>query len=488
MTFQNFPRARSVAFAALLMAGTALGGIGLVRSGQAVETPAVAAPAVVATPLAGLPSFAPLVSRVRPAVVTITATARADAAGAQGGAQAGPQFGIPGGREGQRPVRALGSGFIVDADGTIVTNNHVVREATSVMVTLDDGRELPARILGRDARTDIAVLKVDAGVALPWLALDNSDNARPGDWVVAVGNPFGLGGSVTAGIVSARGRNIGQGPYDDFLQVDAAINSGNSGGPLFSMEGSVVGVNTAIYSPNGGSVGIGFAIPSNQVRQVVADIRANGRVDRGWLGAASQSLTPALAQGLGLTGVTGALVGDVVPSSPAAQAGLRGGDVVVAVDGQPVPDSRTLARVVGGARPGAAVTLTVRRGNETRELQATLARLEDRADAAQGNGKPGAPSPQSGRLGLALAPLDEGARRELQVPAGTEGAVVMNVRPGSPAAEAGLRPGDVITAVGSTAVRDPAATVEALRGVSGPAALRVLRAGTSMYVAVPPAA
>ncbi len=472
MTFKTSSRARRAAFAALLMAGTALGGIGLVRSGQAVETPAVSAPAVVAAPMAGLPSFAPLVSRVRPAVVTITATARAEAS--------------PLGQDMQRPMRGLGSGFIVDADGTIVTNNHVVRDATSVMVTLDDGCELPARILGRDARSDIAVLKIDAGAALPWLALDNSDNARPGDWVVAVGNPFGLGGTVTAGIVSARGRNIGQGPYDDYLQIDAAINSGNSGGPLFSMEGSVVGVNTAIYSPNGGSVGIGFAIPSNQVRQVVADIRANGRVDRGWLGAASQSLTPALAQGLGLVGVTGALVGDVVPNSPAAQAGLRGGDVVVAVDGQPVPDSRALARVVGGARPGAAVTLTVRRGAETKELQATLARLEDRADAAQGNGgKPGAQSrPQSGRLGLALAPLDEAARRELRVPAGTEGAVVTTVRPGSPAAEAGLRAGDVITAVGTTPVRDAAAAAEALRGVTGTAALRVLREGTAMYVAV----
>ena len=476
MTIKTSSRARRAAFAALLMAGTALGGFALVRSGQAVEaqapSPALAAPAVVASPMVGLPSFAPLVSRVRPAVVTITATARADGA-------------APFGPEGQRPMRALGSGFIVDADGTIVTNNHVVREASSVMVTLDDGRELPARILGRDPRTDIAVLKVDAAAPLPWLALDNSDNAHPGDWVVAVGNPFGLGGSVTAGIVSARGRNIGQGPYDDYLQVDAAINSGNSGGPLFSMEGSVVGVNTAIYSPNGGSVGIGFAIPSNQVRQVVADIRANGRVDRGWLGAASQPLTPALAQGLGMVGVTGALVGDVLPNSPAAQAGLRGGDVVVAMDGQPVPDSRSLARVVGGARPGAAVTLTVRRGAETKQLQATLARLEERAEGGPGNGKPGAPArQQSGRLGLALAPLDEAARRELQLPDGTEGAVVASIRPGSLAAEAGLRPGDVIIAVGNTTVRDAASAAEALRGVSGPAALRVLRGGSALYIAV----
>ncbi len=490
----NSSRPRRMAFAAILMAGTALGGLGFVTRGQAVETPAIAGPAVAAPALPNLPSFAPLVSRVRPAVVTITATSRGENSDEGSpfppNSPQGRQFRGMMGEGAPRPVRALGSGFIVDADGTIVTNNHVVREATSVMVTLDDGRELPARIMGRDARTDIAVLKIDAGAALPWLNLDNSDNAHPGDWVVAVGNPFGLGGSVTAGIVSARGRNIGQGPYDDFIQVDAAINSGNSGGPLFGMDGGVVGVNTAIYSPNGGSVGIGFAIPSNLVRQVVADIRTNGRVDRGWLGAASQPLTPALAGGLGLVGVTGALIDDVQPQSPAERAGLRGGDVITAVNGQAVGDSRGLARAVGGSRPGAAVTLTVRRGSATQELQATLARMEDRAEAnaaaGPGTGKPGAQAPQqNGRLGLALAPIDEGARRELRLPQGAEGAMVVGVRPGSVAAEAGLRQGDVITAVGNTQVRGPAAAVEALRGNNGPMALRVLRGGSSLYLAVP---
>ena len=308
--FRN--RRRNAAFAAVLLAGTALGGVatgwapafaeGAVQAPQGGQIQPAAA--VVAPAMQGLPGFADLVAKVRPAVVTITAIEKP-----QQQAEAGspfppgsPQdrmfrryFGAPEGGPRGGVAEALGSGFLVDAEGHVVTNNHVVKDAASVKVTLDDGRELPARIVGRDERTDLALLKIDAGGNLPFLKLGDSDKARPGDWVVAVVNPFGLGGTVTAGVVSARGRDIGAGPYDDFLQVDAPINRGNSGGPLFAQDGTVIGVNTAIFSPSGGSVGIGFAIPSNIVQTVVAQLEKNGHVERGFLGASTQPVTATMA-------------------------------------------------------------------------------------------------------------------------------------------------------------------------------------------------
>ena len=488
--------------AAALMAGTALGGFAFWQGhpaqaqaqGNAISVPAIT-PSAVAQPSVPLAGFADLAARVRPAVVTITTTERATQASTNSPFPPGSEqdqlfrrhFGEqPGQAPQRRPGHALGSGFLVDAEGTVVTNNHVVRNAGSVKVKLEDGRELNARIIGRDERTDIALLKVEAGQPLPFLALGDSNTARPGDWVVAVGNPFGLGGTITAGIVSARGRDIGVGPYDDFIQIDASINSGNSGGPLFALDGRVIAVNTAIFSPSGGSVGIGFAIPSNMVRQVVAQIQANGRVERGFLGASTQPVTPALARSLRLAKPEGALVGQVEPESPAAQAGLRAGDVVTQVGEAAVASPRDLARAIGEARPGSEVRLSIQRDGAARELRVTLAELRDGQAALA---KPTAEAEnRGGPVGVALAPITPQLRQQLNLPAQAAGAVIAGVRPQSPAAEAGLREGDVIIGVAGQDVPDVAATVrairEAARAPGSAIALRILREGRGAFVAV----
>ncbi len=490
-------KTRRSVFAAVLLAGTALGGLG------ASLVPATAqdtAAAIAAQPIPALPGFGALVSRVRPAVVTITSTERVQAEPANSpfprgsnedrmfrryfGEQGPGANGRPGADNGGRAAKALGSGFLVDAEGHVVTNNHVVDGASKVVVTLDDGRELDAKVVGRDPRTDVAVLKVEAGAGLPFLSLGDSDKAQPGDWVVAMGNPFGLGGSVTAGIVSARGRDIGAGPYDDFLQIDAPINRGNSGGPLFGTDGTVVGVNTAIYSPSGGSVGIGFAIPSNVVKQVVAELEAHGRMERGFLGVSTQKIDPAMAAALKLPKAEGALVADVQPDGPAAKAGLKSGDVVTAVNGAAVQDPRALARQVAALRPGSTAQLTVQRDGAEQVLSMTAATLPDKTADAGPEAAPGA-----GKVGLALAPLDGAVRESLNVPAEVKGAVIAAVRPGSPASEAGLRAGDVLLSVGNRPVASPEEAVKAISGRDGKqaVALRVLRDGHSLFVAVPSA-
>ncbi len=490
---------RNATFAAVLLAGTALGGLGVSLRPAAAEASATPAAPIVAQAGPALPGFGDLVSRVRPAVVTITSTERVQAEQANspfprgseqdqtfrhffGGNQPNDQSGNQG-----HAAKALGSGFIVDADGHVVTNNHVVDGATKVVVTLDDGRELEAHVVGRDARTDIAVLKIDAGVQLPYLALGDSDKARPGDWVVAMGNPFGLGGTVTAGIVSARGRDIGAGPYDDFLQVDAPINRGNSGGPLFSTDGTVMGVNTAIYSPSGGSVGIGFAIPSNLVKTVVAELEAHGHMERGYLGVMSQKLNPEMATALKLAHPTGALVAEVEPNAPAAKAGLKPGDVITAVNGTAVSDPHALARQIATLRPGSTATLAVQRDGAEQSLQVTATALpEQTADAsAPGEASNGA------KLGLALAPINPAARESLGLAEDVKGAVIAAVRPGSPASEAGLKSGDVLLSVGNRSVASPEEAVKAIHAQEGTkrqaVALRVLRDGHSLFVAVPSA-
>ena len=489
------PRSRrNAAFAAVLLAGTALGGFGA-SLGPAIaqSQPAAAAPIV---PQTGptLPGFADMVTRVRPAVVTITSTERVQAERAaspfpQGSEQDRTFRRFFGGgqpqREAPRAAKALGSGFLVDAAGHVVTNNHVVEGATKVVVTLEDGRELEARVVGRDPRTDVALLKIEAGGSLPFLALGDSDKARPGDWVVAVGNPFGLGGTVTAGILSARGRDIGAGPYDDFLQVDAPINSGNSGGPLFGVDGSVLGVNTAIFSPSGGSVGIGFAIPSNVVKAVVAELEAHGHMDRGYIGLVSQPVTPEMAAALNLAHPRGALVAEVEPDAPAARSGLRPGDVITAVNGTAVADPRGLARQVATLHAGGAVALTVQRDGAERTVQLTAAALPDKTAEAG----PQAAAPEQGRLGLALAPINPAARESLGLAEDVRGAVIAAVRPGSPASEAGLKAGDVVQGVGNRAVASPQEVIQAIQGTAPhrALALRVLRDGHSLFVALPAA-
>jgi serine protease Do len=365
-------------FSRRLTAGVILS-TGLFASGLlyfAEPSRAASGPISVPAPAAQM-SFAPLVSKVKPAVVQITSLA-----GGRIRRQEIPDIEGPFGDmlrryfEQQRRAtpheRGLGSGFLVDPAGYIVTNNHVIDGAGEVSVTLSDGSEHRARIIGRDDKTDIALVKIDAGRELPYVAFGNSDEAREGDWVLAVGNPFGLGGTVTAGIISAHGRNINAGPYDDFLQIDAPINPGNSGGPLFNQTGQVVGIDTAIYSPSGGSVGIGFAIPANVAKSIVAQLRKNGSVTRGWLGVSMQSMTPALATAVGLSEAKGVLVAEVTPNSPAATAGLRQGDVITAFNGRAIQNGRDLAVAVAETLPGERAALSIWRDGKRDSLSVVV--------------------------------------------------------------------------------------------------------------------
>jgi serine protease Do len=465
--------------AAALLAGTALSGFTVGHFALAATEPsALIAPAA---PARTIPDFADLVARVKPAVVSITTEL---------GRQPSDDQEIPtpfGMMRPDRPraVEARGSGFIVDADGTVVTNNHVVKDAKSVSVTLTDGTRLPARIVGRDTRTDLAVLKIDAGHALPYIELGDSAKVRSGEWVIAMGNPFGLGGTVTAGIVSASGRDIGSGPYDNFIQIDAPINQGNSGGPLFTQDGRVVGVNTAILSPSGGSIGIGFAIPSDMVRTVVAELQTHGHVTRGYLGVQTQPVTAAMATALHLPEADkgGALVAGVESDSPAAKAGLQPGDVIRAVDGKSVADPRDLAIDVAGLHPGSAASLDLLRDGKTQTVSVTVATMKSEAVAS----REGSPAPDQESVGVALAPLTQELRGELDVPTRIQGAVVANVQPASPAAQAGIRQGDIIIGVGSETVGSPRDAMNAIRSAvhqDHAVALRILRDGQTAFVAV----
>ena len=392
---------------------------------------------------------------------------------------------MPRQRGGERPSgEARGSGFIIAANGIVATNNHVVKDATRVTVTLDDGTELQAKVLGRDARTDIAVLKIEAGRDLPYIELGQSRDVKPGEWVVAMGNPFGLGGSVTAGIVSAVARDIGAGPYDQFIQVDAPINQGNSGGPLFSQDGPVIGMNTAIFSPTGGSVGIGFAIPSDLIRSVSAQLEKTGQVSRGYIGVEAQMLTGATAKALRVPENSGALLAGVMPKGPAAVAGLEPGDIVQAVNGQKIANPKELALNIAAVAPGQEARLSVLHDGKVRDVALKVGQLPDDKQAATED-----TAPKAGpRIGLALAPLSPELRDRLDVPEGTDGSVVRGVEPGSPAEMAGLRTGDVIVSVDRHAVGSPAETARAIRGAlegkNRSLAIRILRNGAPAFVGV----
>jgi serine protease Do len=489
----NKPRRLRAALLASALGASALVGYGVAHVGFAAEAtppapiqpaPLQTAPAQPGMPAQVLPDFSSLVTRVKPAVVSITTELSAQAA-ADDEEQASP-FGMMQPQH-ARPVEARGSGFIIDANGTIVTNNHVVKDAKTVSVTLDDGTQLPARVIGRDARTDLAVLRVDAGRKLPYIELGNSDNVKIGEWVVAMGNPFGLGGTVTAGIVSARGRDIGSGPYDSFLQIDAPINRGNSGGPLFTQDGRVVGVNTAILSPSGGSIGIGFAIPSDTVKTIVADIEKSGHVTRGYLGVEAQPISPAMVSALKLPKAAadkeGALVASVSPDSPAAKAGIEPGDVIVAVDGKTVGTPRDLAVDIAAVAPGQPAKLDVIHDGQTKNMTVAVSTLPGE-DATADN----APADQQKEnVGLALAPLSPDARQEMNLPSRVHGAVVADVRPGSPADAAGIQQGDVIVGVGTTGVSSPEQAVHAIHDAvhtSHAVALRIFRDGHAAFVAI----
>jgi len=380
-----------------------------------------------------------------------------------------------------------GSGFFISADGYAVTNNHVVEKAESVEVTTDDGKTYTAKVIGTDPKTDIALIKVDGRTDFPFVTLAEKQ-PRIGDWVLAVGNPFGLGGTVTAGIVSARGRDIGAGPYDDFIQIDAPVNKGNSGGPTFDVEGNVIGVNTAIYSPSGGSVGIAFAIPADTVRNVVLQLKEKGSVTRGWIGVQIQPVSADIADSLGLKKAEGALVAEPQADGPAAKAGILSGDVIISVNDQPVKDARDLARKIGALPPntsvrlgiiskGAEKTVTLTLGELPREQrQATRDTSQDDRDSSNG-------TTQLPRLGLSLAPANkvDGA--------GSEGVAITQVDPDGPAAAQGFRTGDVILDVGGKRVASPddvrKALADARTGGKRTVLLRVKSGEGTRFVAVP---
>ncbi len=499
------------AFRNLFLAGTVVLALAAgVLGARAVAIPAGSAPVTAVLgdgqdagqAGAGPASFAPLVKAVKPAVVNISIRGhRAGEAppGAFPGFPPGGPFreffqqhfgpgGPPGALPGSRPrppaeFRAVGSGFIISPDGLVVTNNHVIQQAEEIDVVLQDGTRYPATVRGRDAKTDLALLQVAAKAPLPYVELGSSEDTEVGDWVVAVGNPFGLGGTVTAGIVSARGRDIQAGPFDDFLQVDAPINRGNSGGPLFDARGRVIGINTAIYSPSGGSIGIGFAIPSELAADVIGQLEENGRVERGWLGIEFQPVTEELAASLGLESPGGALVASVLADGPAEKAGLRVGDVILGLDGEALQEPKDLPRLVAGARAGSRVALRVLRDGRERTVRVTIGRSEAEArlaDAAQEASKPAG-------LGVALSELTPELRQRYGL-AATHGVLVTGVQRGSPAAQAGLRPGQVITMVGQSRVATPGQVAEAVseaREAERPSLmLMVEQSGARRFVAV----
>jgi len=491
MNTQSHP-IRKAALVAALLASTSLGGFVLVHAARADDATPVNPPGAQLLPHA-LPDFSNLVTQVKPAVVSITNKLRATPAAFEGDEQDGrmPQLPFPfnqmvpnGRQQSEHAVEARGSGFIISADGTIVTNNHVVKGAKTLSVTLDDGTVLQAKVIGTDPRTDIAVLKVNAPRPLPFIQLGNSRDVKPGEWVVAMGNPFGLGGSVTAGIVSAVSRDIGAGPYDQFIQVDAPINQGNSGGPLFTQDGKVIGMNTAILSPTGGSVGIGFAIPSDMIRTVSAQLEKSGTVTRGYVGVEAQQITASMAQAMHLKENQGALLAGVQPDSPASAAGLQPGDVIESVNGTKISNPRDLALNVANIQPGDSARLSVLHDGQTKDMTVKVGTLPNDQVASRDtrNGE------HHAQIGLALAPLSPEMRDQLDVPDGTKGAVVQGVQPGSPAESAGLQPGDVIVGVGQQKVTSPAEAARAMRtamsGSDHSFALRVIRNGQPVFVGV----
>lgn len=442
-------------------------------------------------------SFADLAEKLTPAVVNIS-TAQTVSGGS--GVPL-PEFppGSPfeeyfeeflerhGGEQQSRRVQSLGSGFVIDPNGLVVTNNHVVEDADEVTVTFSDGETLDAEILGRDPKTDLALLQVKADRQLPFVRFGDSDALRVGDWVMAIGNPFGLGGTVTAGIVSARDRDINAGPYDAFIQTDASINRGNSGGPLFNMAGEVMGVNTAIISPTGGSIGIGFSIPATTATSVIDQLKEFGETRRGWLGVRIQTVTEDLAEGLGLDDTKGALVAGIQDGGPAVGSGIEAGDVIISFDGQPVDKMRDLPRIVADTEVGKAVDVVVLRDGKQETYQVTLGRLEEAEGVAEAPAETRIPD-ENETLGLSLSSLNDMLRSQYDIAEGVDGVLVVAVVPGSQAAEKRVRAGDVIVKVAQENVTDPndveqqvaRAKSEGLKSVL----LQISRGGDTSFVAL----
>ena len=480
----------------------------------ALIVPMFSAPAAIAAPQV-VQDFSDLAAKVTPAVVNVSVTMKAGADDGDDVRASGPQDkqmeefmkrfaerfgqqGMPGKPNGkQRPAekgQALGTGFIVDANGTIVTNYHVVAKADSVTVTMADGTKLPAKMMGGDEKTDLAVLKVESDKPLPYVTFGDASKVRVGQAVMAVGNPFGLGGTVTTGIVSARGRDIQSGPFDDYIQTDAAINRGNSGGPLFDMDGKVIGINTAIYSPSGGNIGLGFAIPSSLAEPVVAQLKDSGRVERGLLGVQIQPVTKEIAESLSLKTEKGALVAMVQPDSPALAAGIKSGDVIVSVDGKPVDSIKELTRAISSMKPGTSVKLGFWRDGKDMTVTAKVGdqKEESAIIKAKADGKSGEtakPEPMS--YGVSLAPISPEARKELGLDSAVTGVLVAAVEPGSPADDQGLKAGDVLQQVGRDAIDSPKMAAEKLKEAKKtgkPVLMKVYREGMTRFVAISPRA
>nr|WP_255448370.1 DegQ family serine endoprotease [Telmatospirillum sp. J64-1] len=430
-------------------------------------------------------SFADLAERLQPAVVNISTTQTMQ--GPERMPET-PQFppgspfedffreffeNQPGGRPDAPPRRStsLGSGFIIDPEGYVVTNNHVIADADEISVILHDDTVLKAEIVGRDAKTDLALLKVNSNKELPSLQWGDSDATRVGDWVLAIGNPFGLGGTVTAGIVSARARDINAGPYDDFIQTDASINRGNSGGPMFNMNGEVIGINTAIFSPSGGSIGIGFAVPSALAKPVIDDLREHGRARRGWLGVRIQSVTEEIAESLGLEDARGALVASVTEGGPAEQGGIRAGDVILQFAGREVPDMRRLPRIVAETPIDRSAEVVVWRDGRRQTLNVVVGELREEDEEPVVRTSEQAPRSEPGQisvagLGMSVATVTPQIRERFSLAENANGVVVVAVESTGAAAEKGIRPGDLILEVSQeqvTAPNDVVSKIEAAR-------------------------
>jgi serine protease Do len=494
-SIRHFRKGLLGAVAALVLVGAATGALPFHPALAEAPMPQTT-PQLLATPV-GPSSFADVVDRVKGAVVAIKVKSVETARGGEEeGLELSPddplyhffkRFGEGRGGMPQKHVtQSQGSGFIISADGYVVTNNHVVEKANEVEVALEGGKTLPAKVIGTDKRTDLALLKISDGNNLPYIEWSNTQ-PRVGDWVIAVGNPFGLGGTVTAGIVSARGRDIQAGPYDDFLQIDAPVNRGNSGGPAFDNRGGVIGVNTAIYSPSGGSVGIGFAIPTEVAKDVIVALKEKGSVQRGWIGVQIQSVTQDLADSLGLKTTKGALVAQPAKGGPAELAGLKSGDVIVAVDGEKIEDARALSRKIAALGPGKSVDLGYLRNGSEKSVKLKLGTLPTEKELHADNGGPAERGGSLTGLGIEVAPASQ-----MRGGASGEGLFVVNVDPEGPAAQKGLRRGDVILEASGQAVESRADLVGALDAArkEGRKALllRVKSAEGTRFVALPVAA
>ncbi len=487
--------------------------------------PMFTAPAAVAAAptVSGVQDFSDLAAKVTPAVVNVAVTMKAGA-GEDGDEprmssdqqkqmeefmqKFAERFGVPmqpgqPGKPGAKPQRpaqkgqAVGTGFIIDEKGWIVTNYHVAGKADEIIVSMADGRKLPAKLMGGDEKTDLALLKVESSKPLPYVTFGDATKVRVGQPVMAVGNPFGLGGTVTTGIVSARGRDIQSGPFDDYIQTDAAINRGNSGGPLFDMDGKVIGINTAIFSPSGGSVGLGFAIPSSLAEGVVAQLKVNGKVERGLLGVQIQPLNEELAKSMSFDGDKGALVAQVSPDSAAMAAGIKSGDVIKSVDGKNVETIKDLTRMISSMKPGTSakiglwrdgkdVTVIAKIGGDQKDAAKLIKASADKADGKQADKKA---EPLS--YGVSLAPLSKEAREGMKLDDSVKGALIASVEAGSPADDMGLKAGDILQQVGKEAVDSPQMAADKLKEAKNtgkPVLMKVYREGMTRFVAISPRA